>query len=310
MVDLSVIIVSWNAKDYLAKCLRSIEQTRGELDLEVIVADNASSDGSDNMVESDFPWVRLIRTGANLGFAKGNNVAIRAGSGRYFALVNSDVEVLPDCFQNLIRHMDAHPEIGLGGPRVLNADGSLQVSARKPITLWTTLCQAIYLHRLFPRSAFFSHSLMEYWDHKDTRKVSVLSGCFWIARSEALDRVGLLDESFFMYGEDVDWCLRFAKGGWEVVLIADAQAIHYGGGSSRNFPVKYYLEMRKAQFRCWRKYHAPATRPLFWLVSFLHELIRVKLAAVKYTVKPAARKTEGFRFRRHLRCLGWLLSGK
>jgi hypothetical protein len=159
-MDVSIVIVSWNARDYLVKCLRSIEETRGTLTLEVIVVDNASSDGSPEAVAGQFPWVQLIQTGANLGFARGNNVGIVRSTGRYVYLINSDVVLLKGCLQGLVEFMDAHPAVGLAGPRILNADRTFQISMRRSPSLWANWGQAFFLDRapllsaLFPASRF------------------------------------------------------------------------------------------------------------------------------------------------------------
>ena len=154
-MDVSIVIVSWNARDYLVKCLRSIEETRGTLTLEVIVVDNASSDGSPEAVAGQFPWVQLIQTGANLGFARGNNVGIVHSTGRYVCLINSDVVLLKGCLQGLVEFMDAHPAVGLAGPRILNADRTFQISMRRSPSLWANWGRAFFLDRAPLLSALF-----------------------------------------------------------------------------------------------------------------------------------------------------------
>ena len=151
---LAIVIVSWNAKGYLLDCLRSIHEHPFHSSLEVVVVDNHSSDGSPKAVAEQFPQVTLIRNGTNLGFARGNNLGITQTNSRYVALINSDVVVLPGCLNRLVEYMDAHPEVGLCGPRILNPDGSLQPSCRKKPRLWGSLCTTFSLHQLFRRSCF------------------------------------------------------------------------------------------------------------------------------------------------------------
>jgi GT2 family glycosyltransferase len=212
-MEVSVIIVSWNTRDILRDCLKAMyAQTKG-IDLEVIVVDNASNDGSAETVGTQFPQVKLIRNSENLGFAKASNIGIEACSGKYVALVNSDIVVLGDCIKKMIEFIDQHPDIGMAGPQILNPDHSLQPRCRHFPTIWNNLCQALGLNYLFPNSAFFSEPFMKYWAHDEVRKVDVITGCFWMVRRKAIDEVGLIDEDFFIYGEDIDWCKRFHNTG-------------------------------------------------------------------------------------------------
>jgi GT2 family glycosyltransferase len=207
--------------------------------LEVIVVDNASSDGSPEAVRANYPAVQLICNSGNDGFARGNNIGIRASQGEYLFLVNSDVVVSDGCFEKLLRYMDGHPEIGMLGPRILGSDGKVQRNCMGFPSLWNTLCRAVALDTLFPQSQLFGSHFLTFWNFDDTRPVDVINGCFWVLKRSAVDEVGLLDERFFMYGEDVDWCKRFRQKGWKVVFFGEAEALHYGGASSANAPIKF-----------------------------------------------------------------------
>ncbi len=307
VVDVSIIIVSWNTKQITCDCLKSVYEQTSNIDFEVIVVDNGSTDGSCEAVEKEFPRVKLIKNGENQGFAKANNIGIKAGSGKYLALVNSDIVVLGDCIKKLIDFMEQNNSVGMAGPRILNPDRTLQVSCRHFPSIWNSFCQAVGLNRLFPRSAFFSDWFMSYWSHDSIRSVDVLSGCFWMVRHEAVDEVGLLDEDFFIYGEDIDWCKRFHKVGWDIVFYPEAQAIHYGHASSSNAPIKFYLEMQKADLQYWRKHHGRIGESGYLLIILLRQVLRVIFGVVKYVIKPSARKTTSFKVKRGLACVRWVL---
>src|SRR5579859_7102330 len=185
MGEISVIIVSWNARGFLRDCLVSLRSNGGGLIREVIVVDNASSDGSPDMVANEFPEATLIRSTENLGFARANNLGIRHASGSLLALVNSDVVVHPDCFRRLSEFLGTHPEVGLVGPKVFGRDGYLQRTCRRLPGRWNLFCEALGLDRLFSWLPVFSGREMRHWDQDSTSEVEVLSGCFWLARRQA-----------------------------------------------------------------------------------------------------------------------------
>jgi GT2 family glycosyltransferase len=307
MLDVSVIIVSWNAKEHLYNCLRSLNVLRDGYKKEVVVVDNASTDGTVELVEEKFPEVKLIRNKENLGFARANNIGIRESSGRYICLINSDVILLDDCIGKLMTFMDDHPSVGMVGPKILNPDGSLQPQCQHFPSIWNHLCQTLGFNKLFPKSGFFSEPFMRYWAHNEIRKVDVISGCFWIVRREAVDQVGLLDESFFFYGEDIDWCRRFHAARWDVIFYPDACAIHFGSGSSNNAPIRFYLELQKADLQYWKKHHGSTGRTIYSMIILLRHLLRLISTAVKYLIFPSGRKTASFKLRRNLACIRWII---
>ncbi|HVM59664.1 MAG TPA: glycosyltransferase family 2 protein [Verrucomicrobiae bacterium] len=259
-MNVSVVIVSWNARRYLEECLASLYETTAPVPPEVIVVDNASSDGSPQMVEQRFPQVTLIRCGENLGFARANNIGIRESHRRYIALVNSDVKVLGSCFATLVAFLDQHPEAGLVGPKVLNTDLTTQSNCRRFPSPWNNFCAATGLARLLGRRRLFSGEQMFDFDYDQVRPVDVLAGCFWMIRREAMEAVGLLDEGFYIYAEDLDWCRRCWNAGWQVVFCPEARAIHHRGGSSVNDPIRFAVEQNRAVLRYWRKHHGIAGR--------------------------------------------------
>src|SRR3990172_826615 len=200
-MDISVIIVGWNSRPYLERCLESFALAPSSRSLEIIVVDNASADGSSELVEAKFPHVKLIRNDQNLGFAKANNLAIQKSRGRYLCLVNPDAEVLPGCLDALADYLDQNPGVGNVGPRVLNPNITRQSSCRQFPTLWNNFCEATGLATAFRNYRFFSGEHMRFFPYDRTLAVDVLVGCFWMMRRESVEAVGLLDEDFFLYGE-------------------------------------------------------------------------------------------------------------
>ncbi len=309
MIDVSFIIVSWNAKAYLLECLASIQETVTECSYEIIVVDNDSSDGSPEAVEEEFPAVRLIRSGSNLGFAKGNNIGIRESAGSSLCLINSDVVMLPGCMGVLLEYMRRNPEIGMAAPRILNGDGSLQPSCRRFPSLYGSLCAAFSMGNLFPGRGMFCDTMMSWWKHDEERFVDALTGCFWLVRREALDEVGLLDEDYFMYAEDIDWCRRFNQRGWRVAFNPAAETIHHGGASSKNAPIRFYLAMQQARLKYWKKHHGSFSYFCVICIILLHHSIRISTRSVLYFVSGGNREDRAFKLRRSFVFLRWLLSG-
>ncbi len=306
----SVIIVSWNAQEYLLRCLGSLSPAVCGYPMEIIVVDNASSDSSADVVAARFPEVRLIRNRANLGFAKANNLGINAALGRYLCLINSDVEVLPGCIDRLVEYCEHHEKAGLVGPQVLGADGRLQRSCRGFPTVWNMFCRALALDSLFPRIKLFTGYALTHWAQDEVRAVDILSGCFWLARRQAVSQVGSLDESFFMYGEDMDWCRRFWAAGWQAVFLPDAKAIHYGGASSANAPVRFFIERHRADLQYWRKHHSRLGVCCYVVVSYLHLLLRMMGYSLALFGSKSARQTYWYKARRSWACLEWMLLGR
>ncbi len=305
-MDLSIVIVNWNTKDFLARCLDSIFQNWPCHQTEIIIVDNGSSDGSVDMVKSNYHEVKLIINDQNLGFARANNIGINASSGRYLCLLNSDTQVIDNCFDRMINYMEGHPDIGILGPKILSPDLQVQRSCMAFPTLWNSFCRALALDSLFPRSKQCGGYLMTYFAHDAIRNVDIINGCCWLVRREALKSVGLLDEQFFMYGEDMDWCRRFHQAGWKVVFYPYAQIIHYGGASSAQLPVKFYIEMRRANLLFIQKYHTKIFYLLFLLTYWLYEIVRIIGRACQFLIQPSQKKEILFHLKRSqsaLRCL-------
>lgn len=303
---LSIIIVSWNAKEYLFKCLNSLIPEIVSYQSEIIIVDNASTDGSPELVRDCFPNVKLICNERNLGFAKANNIGIRESTGEYVCLVNSDIMILRNCFDSMIGFMDKHPQIGMIGPKTLNPDGTLQPSCFSFPTFWNSLCRALALDSVFPKTEVFGRRLMTFWAHDSIRSVDALNGCFLMVRREALNQVGLLDEGFFVYGEDIDWCKRFRDAEWDVVFFPKAKAIHYGGASSSNAPIRFYLEMHRADMQYWRKHHGQLGEIGFLLITWVHHIVRIVGMGTIYLIRSSKRKQVLPKIKRSVACIYWL----
>ncbi len=216
----------------------------------------------------------LIRSDKNLGFAKANNLGIQQSRGRYVSLVNPDVEVLPGCLDSLADYLDQNPIVGNVGPRVLNSDRTLQSSCRRFPSLWNNFCSATGLATAFRKCRLFSGEHMLFFPHDRTLAVDVLVGCFWMMRREAVEAVGLLDEDFFLYAEDVDWCRRCWKAGWQVVFFPGAEVIHHRGTSSSADPVRFAVEQQRSVLHYWSKHRGLCGRMGIQSILFFHHGLR------------------------------------
>jgi len=213
---LSVVVVSWNTRDALRACLASVERHLAAIRFECVVVDNASSDGSPEMVAAEFPAVRLVRTGSNLGFGRGCNVGMRESRGRFLLLLNSDAELLDDGTRALIALLERSPRTGVVGTRLVFPDGRLQVSARRFPSAARLLVGALWLHRLLPRAWSARWLLGAHFDHAAECEVDWLVGAYMLLRREVFEDTGGFDERIFLYGEEVEWCRRIRAAGWQL----------------------------------------------------------------------------------------------
>ena len=276
-MDVSVIIVNWNTKEILRDCLGSVCEQAGDLDYEVIVVDNASTDGSVEMIRRDFERVVLIENARNNGFATANNQGMAVAKGRYVLLLNSDTVVLDGAIAKTVSFADAHPRAGVTGCRVLNPDRTLQPTCFMFPSILNMFLSSTYLYKLFPRSRFFGRERMTWWDRSDVRQVDVVTGCFMLVRREAIDQVGVMDERFFMYAEETDWCYRFRKNGWEVMFTPTGQIIHLGGQSTAKRPVAMIVQLRLSILRFIRKHSGWPAQLIARLLTALFFAVRVPI---------------------------------
>jgi GT2 family glycosyltransferase len=231
-LEVSIIIVNWNTVDLLRQCLRSVFAETQNINCEVIVIDNASTDDSVEMVRCEFGQTRLIANTRNVGFAAANNQGMAVANGRYVLLLNSDTVVLDNAVQETVAYADRYPDTAVVGCRILNPDRSLQNSCFMFPSLLNWFLFSSYLYRLFPRSRFFGREQMSWWPRDDAREVDVVTGCFMLVRKSAIDDVGMMDEGFFMYAEETDWCYRFKTKGWKNRFTPKGEIIHIGGASA------------------------------------------------------------------------------
>jgi O-antigen biosynthesis protein len=233
-LDLSIIIVNYNVKEFLQNLLTSIVKASTRLLVETIVVDNASDDGSVEMLKKYFPSVKLIESSVNLGFSKANNIGLKEARGKYILLLNPDTLVSENTFEVMINFLRQHPEVGMAGCKILNPDGTLQLACRRGFPgIWTSFCKVTGLGSLFPNSQIFARYNLTYLNENKTYEVDAISGSFMMIRRELYEKMGGLDEQFFMYGEDLDWCYRTQKAGFRVFYVHSTQIIHYKGESTK-----------------------------------------------------------------------------
>lgn len=237
MVDISVIVVNYNVKPFLEQALHSILKALMGIPSEVFVVDNSSGDGSVLLVRERFRGVHLIENDENIGFARANNQALRRARGKTVCLVNPDTLVREDTFRVCLDYLDTHPRVGAVGCKILNPDGTLQLACRRSFpTPWVAFTKVVGLSRLFPNSKLFGKYNMTYLEPDEITEVEALSGSFMMLRKQVVDEVGLLDEIFFLYGEDLDWCYRIRQKGWRIIYLPKTQIIHYKGRSTQEAP--------------------------------------------------------------------------
>ncbi len=277
MVDISICTVTLNACDYLRACLASLAENPPRCSYENIVVDNGSSDGTIEMLAQEFPQVRLIKNRDNEGFTRPINQAMQAAEGQYLVLLNPDTLILPGLFDHLLDFLDADPTAGIVGPKVLNRDGSLQKPCRRGESRpWAVISYFLGLSRLFPGSKFFGEYLMNYIDEDQSHQVAGVAGSCMLIRRAVCDQIGFLDERFFAYQEDADYCHRARQAGWKVFYVPAARLVHYGGqGGSRVQPYRSIVAWHRSYFQYYRKHFA---RDYFFLFNwFYYGLMLLKL---------------------------------
>lgn len=296
-MELSVIIVSWNTRDLLKQCLSSIYASDSGIGFEVWVVDNTSDDGSVAMLRSDYPEVNVIENDENVGFATANNQAIRASSGRFVLLLNPDTEVKTHAFDEMVRFMTYHDRVGAVGSRVQNPDGSLQLSCYPTPTLARETWRLFHLDRLKP---YGSYDMCQ-WDTDTPREVETLMGSCLMLRRAALDQIGLLDEDYFMYTEEIDLCYRLGQAGWQLYWVPQAEIIHYGGQSTRQVEESMFLNLYGSKILFFRKHHGRVATQLYKLVLLLAATTRLLLSPLAVSTDPderAQRKTVASHYKR------------
>jgi len=266
---LSIIIVSFNAEKLLRECLTSIYVETKQIPFDVWVVDNHSEDTTVPMVRQNFPHVNLIENKENVGFAKANNQAIKKCTGDYILLLNPDTLVLQNAVEKMVDFMDANPTVGICGCKVLNEDRTLQLACRRSIpTPHVAFFRLSGLSRLFPNSKIIAKYNLTYIDPDQPDEVDAVSGAFLMIRRKVVDNIGKLDERFFMYGEELDWCFRTKKAGWTVMYYPNAEIIHYKGECSKSNSRKATFEFYRSMYLFHKKHFADNYNPTINIIIY------------------------------------------
>lgn len=286
LIDASIIIVNYNTRQLTLDCLASVYASQSSYQYELIVIDNASHDCSVEAIREAYPDVQLIANQNNTGFAVANNQGMEIAKGRYVLLLNSDTVVQPDTLHTMIYFMDRHPEMGASGCKVILPDGSLDKACKRGFpTPSASFYYAFGISRLFPDRPKFNQYQLGHLSPDDEYPVDCLVGAFMLVRRETIEQVGGLDETFFMYGEDIDWCYRIKEAGWGIFYYPRTYIVHYKGGSARRKPLKITYEFHRAMWVFHRKHYAKKynrlTNTAVWMgisLKFTLSLLRSKLS--------------------------------
>jgi len=285
-MDISIIIVSWNVRELLRQCLRTVDSgqwivnsslptTHHPQSTEIIVVDNASSDGTVEMLRAEFPDVRVIVNDENVGFTRANNQALAVAQGRYLFLLNPDTELRANALQTLFDYAEAYPRVGMIGPQLFYGDGTRQSSRRRFPTLATAFLESTILQQWFPRHRILTRYYM--LDTRDdvTQEVDWINGSAMFTRRGVYEQIGGLDEEFFMYSEELDWCYRIKQAGWKIVYLPTAQITHYEGKSSEQAMAQRDIYFNTSKVRYFRKYRGALIAEIlraFLLLTFVYRI--------------------------------------
>ena len=283
---LSIMVVNWNTRDLLENCLRSIYEDPDSIDWEVVVVDNNSDDESLEMVGRDFPQVVQVANRENMGFVQGNYLALENARGRYLLLLNTDTEVEQGALGQLVGFLEANAQVGAVGPKLLNRDGSLQFSCGISPSLGTEFLNKMLLHNLFP---FFK---LGRWDHADIRRVGWVSGACLMMRREVVENVGFLDPGLYMFYEDLEWCLRIGKNGWQTFYYPSSRVLHLGGQSTRQNLAEMLVISQRSLFYLFKKHYGRTQLAVLRLLTLVEMILRT-LAWSFFCILIPSRRSEG-----------------
>lgn len=305
---LSAVIVSWNTKAFVTECIQSLLDTVPAGILEIIVVDNGSSDDSVDAFRQRFPNIRVFERGTNEGFARATNFGVKNATGEYVIFVNSDTKVYPGCIPELHRYMQEHPEVGMATPRIIGPDGRSQHVVGPIPNLKRGLLAAVgFSPARCPCCRDATESIPDKGLPED---VDLIMLCFAIVRRSAIADVGLLDENFFMYGEDVDYSKRFRDKGWRLVFLPSARTFHYGGGSSERAPVRFYLELLRARMQYFQKHNGRLGAIACRMILILHMLVRLLAYSPAAVLEgPVGKDSYRAKVHRSWSALVWLIAG-
>jgi GT2 family glycosyltransferase len=274
MTDVSVSIVSFCTRRLLNECLLALSHECESVDLDITVVDNASDDGSAEMVQTEFPWVRLIRNPSNMGFGAAHNQALRQARGRYWLVLNSDAALAPGALRTMLDFMDAHPDVAVVGPKLRHPEGAVQPSRRRFPTVATLFLESTQLQRFWPDNPVLRRYYVQDRSGNEVQEVDWLVGACLCVRAAAAARVGLFDPRYFMYSEELDWCRRFRAAGWRVVYVPSAEATHLEGGSSRLDLIARDQRFQASKLAYAARWHGPATATALRVYLLLEYALR------------------------------------
>lgn len=287
---LSIIIVNWNTRNHLKWCLRYIYTRTKGINFEVFVVDNGSHDGSVELVEKNYPSAKLIRNQTNVGFAKANNQAIRQAKGKYVLLLNSDTKVVHQTLVKMVEFMEENDKVGILGCKLLNPDGSLQPSCRQFPSLLSQIIILLKLHNLFPNLKTIRDYYMLDWPHDVTKKVDQVMGACFLVRRKVFDKIGLLDEKYFIWFEEVDFCRRALKAGWDTYFLPAAEIYHEKGASfNQVLSPKRQAWFNKSVLRYFRQ-HEPLLSHLILLSLYPVSMLLTIANQALHFIKPFKKK--------------------
>ena len=303
MNTLSIIIVTWNCREYVRNCLRSIRDYPPAGSSDIIVVDNASTDGTVEMIRAEYPDVRIIRNASNDGFASANNTALREVDSKYVLLLNPDTEVKEGAIDALMRYAESHPEAWCVGPKILNTDGSLQRTGVRFPTFWNVTVETLMVDRIFPRSRIFGRQRELFTDPDTPRSVEYLQGSCLLIPARVFDTVGLLDDAYFMFFEESDFCYRIRESGGSVWYVPDAVITHHGGSGEGHYSEKKILYYHRGLLRFVKKYYPRYTRIFYRPVLTVRSIVRAILWMMVYAVMPRRRRQAVSSIRGYIRTL-------
>ncbi len=285
MIDLSFLIVSWNVADLLATCLETILAGQGDLSIEILVVDSASRDHTVALLRERFPQVTVLPQSENVGYTRGNNIALAAAQGRYLFLLNPDTEIIGAALPTLVRYMDAHPDVGIVGPHTYNSDRTTTQSTRRRFpTPALGFFESTVLQAHAPKTLLDRFYVNDGQPETTTREVDWVQGSALLARREVYAQIGGLDEGYVMYSEELDWCKRAKDAGWRVVYLGDAHIVHHGGKSTEQVGARSHIYFQQSKIRYFRKYHGALIAHLLRLFLLLNYALQLAEESAKFVI--------------------------
>lgn len=289
MTDITVIIVTWNCKQYVIDCLQSIFKDPIHCSMSITVVDNNSSDNTVEQIEKDFPAIRIIANSSNKGFATANNQGIKDSSSRYVLLLNPDTIVHSGAFDRMVSFLDSNETIAAIGPAIVNGDGSPQWTGVRFPSNWNILSESFFLDRIFPRSRIFARHKSQFEDFTKPFPVDYVQGSCLMIRRSVLDIIGVLDKSYFMYFEETDLCYRIKNAGHQVYFFPGSSITHYGGGEEGHFTETRLLQYHISLFQFYRKNYPLIDLTILKFIIFIRSIVRILTWIVMYLFRPGIR---------------------